>query len=246
MRRHVRPVVAGLGLLLGLWSASAAEAAVVTIGDGAGLPDSDVDVTVSLSDGEGDVAAVQLDVLFPVTSLSLSPAEDCSLADRLTELSLFVFEPQPNRARFLVIDLNYPGAIISDGDLFTCTFHILAQPSESVADLVGDRVEVSDDSAMPIASSVENGSVTVLLCGNNLIDQGEECDDGNDNGTSSSCCTATCQFVPDGPASCDGNTCTRPDSCVGGVCTPGGCADGGACTLCGGVCVDTGSSCVCE
>jgi hypothetical protein len=234
-------------MVAGLWSAQASEAATLTIGDAAGLPGSDVGVVVSLSGTVEDVAAVQLDVLFLNAILDIVPADDCALAERLADsLSLFSFRPAPNRARFLIVDLNYPGALISDGDLFTCAFHIVPQPPGSVAELVGDRFEISNELAMPIPVSVENGTVTVLFCGNGSIEPGEACDDGSDNGTSSSCCTAGCQFVPDGEASCDGNDCTRPDTCIAGVCTPGTCAEGGACTVCGGVCVDTGSSCGCE
>lgn len=246
MRKRVWPVIAGWVFLFSFWSAHATQAATVNIGNAAGLPDTDVGVAVTLSGSEGNVAAVQLDVVFPDNTLTLSPADDCVLADRLSELSLFAFQPETNRARFLVIDLSYPGVFIDDGDLFSCTFHILPQPAQAVAELVGDRFEVSDEFAMPISSSVENGSVSVILCGNGAIDDGEACDDGSLNGTSSSCCTSACQFVPDGTASCDGNECTRPDTCIGGVCTPGSCADGGACTVCGGLCVDSGSSCDCE
>jgi hypothetical protein len=83
-------------------------------------------------------------------------------------------------------------------------------------------------------------------CGNGVVDVGESCDDGADNGTAASCCNALCQFKPDGNASCDGNVCTRPDICTAGVCSPGNCADGAACTICGGQCFDAGDSCDCD
>jgi cysteine-rich repeat protein len=81
------------------------------------------------------------------------------------------------------------------------------------------------------------------VCGNGIVETGEQCDDGNT--VDGDCCSAACQAEPDGPASCDGNACTRPDTCTNGVCTPGACADGAACTICGGTCQDTGSSCDC-
>ncbi len=86
------------------------------------------------------------------------------------------------------------------------------------------------------------------FCGNGVVDvaNGEDCDDAADNGTASSCCTASCDFKPNGNASCDGNLCTRPDTCTNGVCTPGACADAQACSGCGGVCNDTGSTCECQ
>lgn len=82
-------------------------------------------------------------------------------------------------------------------------------------------------------------------CGNGTLDAGEDCDDGPDNGTSNSCCATSCQFKPNGNASCDGNVCTRPDTCTNGVCTAGACAEGSACTICGGTCDDSGGPCVC-
>jgi hypothetical protein len=86
----------------------------------------------------------------------------------------------------------------------------------------------------------------ITLCGNGALDAGEQCDAGANNGTGSSCCLATCQTKPNGAASCDGNLCTRPDTCTNGTCTPGACADGQACSICGGMCVDNGSSCDCN
>jgi hypothetical protein len=83
-------------------------------------------------------------------------------------------------------------------------------------------------------------------CGNEIVEAGEACDDGADNGSGASCCAGNCQFKPNGNASCDGNVCTRPDTCTAGVCSPGNCADGSGCTYCGGQCVDTGSSCDCD
>lgn len=246
MRRSLGVVV--LGMVLGAWSARAGATAIVSIGSAVGLPGQGVDISFRLSDTEGlPVAAVQLDVLYPDTILNVDLADDCNLAARLPEsLSLIVFQVAPDRARFLVIDLGYPGALISDGELFTCTFHIAPEPAATVAELVGDRLEVSDDLAMPIPASVENGAVTVVLCGNGTVDPGENCDDAGDNGSSRSCCAYDCQYVPNGAASCDGNDCTRPDTCTDGVCTPGVCADGQGCTICGGVCVDAGSMCLCE
>ena len=80
------------------------------------------------------------------------------------------------------------------------------------------------------------------VCGNGTVETGEQCDDGAENG--STCCQSDCQFKPDGPASCDGNTCTI-DTCTAGECSTDGCQTGDACGVCGGTCSTAGGSCEC-
>jgi len=87
-------------------------------------------------------------------------------------------------------------------------------------------------------------AAAVAKCGDDTLDPGEDCDDGNL--VSGDCCSASCDAEPDGPNSCDGNDCTRQDVCSQGACIPGPCAGGQACTFCGGICDDTGSSCECQ
>src|SRR5205814_2139606 len=71
------------------------------------------------------------------------------------------------------------------------------------------------------------------LCGNGVVDPGEECDDGNT--VSGDCCSAICFFEQGGCACNDANVCTD-DSCdpATGDCvmTPNtaACDDGNACT----------------
>ncbi len=81
-------------------------------------------------------------------------------------------------------------------------------------------------------------------CGDGVVDEGEQCDDGGANGGNASCCAANCNFKPDGAASCDGVGCTKTDTCSSGVCTPGSCATGVACG-CGGLCSSSGGACGC-
>src|SRR5438128_5747024 len=96
------------------------------------------------------------------------------------------------------------------------------------------------------------------ICGNGVVDLGEQCDDGNL--VAGDCCSPTCQFEPagqacannpcisgstcDGAAACvggtpntlpcnDGNACTTVDTCAAGVCVggpPPNCNDGNVCT----------------
>ncbi len=68
-------------------------------------------------------------------------------------------------------------------------------------------------------------------CGNEVVEAGEECDDGNTVG--GDCCDAQCHFEPVESPCDDGNACTIEDacdgegSCVGGV--PLTCDDGNVC-----------------
>ena len=70
------------------------------------------------------------------------------------------------------------------------------------------------------------------ICGNGVLDRGEQCDDGNTlNGD---CCSSTCTIDPAGTACNDGNVCTGPDVCAGTTPTCRGaaisCNDGNVCT----------------
>ena len=70
------------------------------------------------------------------------------------------------------------------------------------------------------------------VCGNGVLDIGEQCDDGNK--LAGDCCSPTCKFEPLGSLCTDGNPCTT-DACNGaGVCLPTPnmalCNDGNACT----------------
>src|SRR5438874_2108778 len=83
------------------------------------------------------------------------------------------------------------------------------------------------------------------VCGNGVVEPGEQCDDGNT--LDGDCCSSTCQFDPAG-APCTGTnvcltatTCDGAGVCGGGTPTPGACNDGNVCTTAdtcaGGVCV---------
>src|SRR5213078_3005878 len=100
------------------------------------------------------------------------------------------------------------------------------------------------------AGGVETNLWSVLgkkasVCGNGVVEPGEQCDDGNT--LDGDCCSSTCQFDPAG-APCTGTnvcltatTCDGAGVCGGGTPTPGACNDGNACTTAdtcaGGVCV---------
>lgn len=72
----------------------------------------------------------------------------------------------------------------------------------------------------------------LAVCGNGLIELGEDCDDGNT--VSGDCCDSTCLFETSGSGCDDSDQCTTTDSCDGaGICVGTGslaCDDTNACT----------------
>jgi hypothetical protein len=119
---------------------------------------------------------------------------------------------------------------------------------------LGAIVQAADQPIAPggFSATFPASSITLVVvpaasgaaCGDGVVQGVEQCDAGPNNGTESSCCDAACHFKPNGSASCDGNSCTRPDTCTNGVCTSGTCGAGSACSICGGTC-SAGGGCQC-
>ncbi len=124
-----------------------------------------------------------------------------------------------------------------------------AAPQTVTGSPCGQNIFAVSGPGLP-AGGVQTNQFTVLIgklahiCGNGVVDLGEQCDDGNL--VAGDCCSPLCQFDAAGSA-CATNVCISGSTCDGaGVCTGGTpntarCNDGNACTTAdtcaGGVCV---------
>lgn len=76
--------------------------------------------------------------------------------------------------------------------------------------------------------------------GDGVVEVGEDCDDGDDNGTTPCGCQETCEFPPVGTVCADGGACAADSLCDGaGLCEAGEPVSDG--TLCG---ADPGIDCL--
>ena len=72
-----------------------------------------------------------------------------------------------------------------------------------------------------VGSTVDSTGVEpAAVCGNGVVEPGEQCDDGDATGQPGDCCTASCQFQPAGVACADeGDLCTLDLCNATGTCT---------------------------
>ncbi|HLK13067.1 MAG TPA: hypothetical protein VKW76_16950 [Candidatus Binatia bacterium] len=116
----------------------------------------------------------------------------------------------------------------------------------AIATYVAAPPPTTTTSPTTTTTSTTTTTTTTLpaVCGDGIVEAGEQCDDGAANGTINSCCTATCTFQPAG-TNCadDGNPCTV-DQCNGtsDVCQHVAGNAGAVCRLAAGPC-DTAGIC---
>jgi len=101
-----------------------------------------------------------------------------------------------------------------------------------------------------LTPGVRNVSTDGCLCGNDIMNDGESCDDGPDNASTECGCQLDCQLAPIGSSCGDSSSsaCDESDSCDGaGVCQPHQAEDGSSCSnglFCDGVEMCSEGACV--
>src|SRR6185295_6594491 len=103
---------------------------------------------------------------------------------------------------------------------------------EAPGSLCGDGDVCNGQESCDGAGTCVPGMPIGCICGNNVIDPNEDCDDGNT--VNGDCCSATCQLDPAGYPCADNTVCNGDETCDGsGVCQPGtalNCDDHNLCT----------------
>lgn len=190
--------------------------------------------------GEADVSGVTGNASFELTSGSLSLDDPGMLfragEDRVGILmtsaaSLRVDDPEPVESH--VLGFSFLASVLSD----SCEVAVrLGAQNASTLDC-----EACGYPGAPPRSQAEDGHLVLIEyvpapnpCGNGVLDEGEECDEGQFNGAVS-CCSESCQVKADGATCNDGLFCTGQDRCLDGECTvhPGeDCSELGPCFAC--------------
>ena len=143
---------------------------------------------------------------------------------------------------------NWNGSCNSNATAFTCGIECAVRmglAADSPLSCPTDNISADDYPGVGPRTATDDGHfVTVTLqclCGNSVIDGGEQCDQGAGNGTSGSCCDLNCQLVPSGICRAAANECDIAEGCNGfaGDCPPNNVQPGGVpCSTDGNECTD--------
>ena len=143
----------------------------LTVGSVSGSVGDDAPVSIAMSGGGGEVASLQLDVLFDPTLLDIgNPGAACVKDPRLSQHVLSVTMPDDppapdgmRRLRLFIGDLTTPIATFDDGGIATCTFRIKSAAIATPVKLAADRLNVSDAHGDIFGSQAVSGGVSILI-----------------------------------------------------------------------------------
>ncbi|MBX3027195.1 beta-propeller fold lactonase family protein [bacterium] len=147
--------------------------------------------------------------------------------------------PAPVAGSPFTTDAVSPGGVASAfGYVFVANgFFNVAANSVSVYRINGVSGALTSVTGSPFARGVTSAATGIVfasgaVCGDGMVELGEQCDDGNAVG--GDCCSATCSFEANGSSCADATLCDGDETCDGaGACLPGtplDCDDGDGCT----------------
>lgn len=129
------------------------------------------EVGVSIGGGSGEVATVQLDLLFDPTVLRLhDPAGSCRKDPRLSDHVIVAATPNHppappgmERVRLFIGSIAAPIRTMSDGPVASCVFELLPSiPGDAVA-IAPDRLNIGDDRGSIFRISTSDGSIELPI-----------------------------------------------------------------------------------
>ena len=132
---------------------------------------STAEVTVGLEGGLGEVATVQLDVLFDPSQLSLTdPAAACRKDPRLAGQVLIAALPNlpeapagMERLRLFVGSTSAPIRTFGDGPVISCNFGVTGSPEGGQSTLQPDRLNVGDERGNTFRVVASDGTVEIPI-----------------------------------------------------------------------------------
>jgi Tol biopolymer transport system component len=129
-----------------------------------------VAVNIDLTGGNGQVATVQLDLLYDPNIVEIKdPASNCTVASRLGRHTLFASfpvgtstPPGLRRLRLFVADITTPISTFDDGAVATCTFQTRPGAAGADALVVPGNLNVGDDLGQVFGSQGVSGALSIL------------------------------------------------------------------------------------
>ena len=194
------------------------------------VPGQDVTFEVSIGTGPTVIGGMQNDLTFDIVNTPIT--RRCRINPDLLHTLSFALPPgncptSPACFRALVIDFAALSPIPDGVVLYTCEAEVSTGAAPGAYPLTLSNVIFSTPVGQRIGDiALFDGSVVVTdaVCGDEIVELPEECDDGNT--LPGDCCSPTCQVeAPCIPNPCGNGMIDSPEECDDGNILPGDCCN---------------------